>query len=110
MSSSLWASYLKERLDQDCIEYDWGFLSYKITGLVCDIFDLYVAPEEREKGYAKKLADEVTEIAKGRQCNTLVGYVWPGVRGSEISLQAMLNYGFVLLTNDGARTILTKGI
>jgi len=105
---SLWSRYIKERLDQDSIEYDWGFVTYHIQGPICEVFDIYVIPEERKNRKAWTLADELTETAKQQQCNTLVGYIWPGVPGSDESMQALLAYGFKMKTNDGARIILTK--
>jgi hypothetical protein len=107
---SLWADYHKERLDYDCVERDYGFMSFQCEPPVCRIYDFYVVPSERRSRKAWSIADEVSEIAKSKGCNLLVGYVWPSIKGSDVSMQAMLAYGFKLHSNDGDRIIMTKDI
>lgn len=105
---SLWADYIKERLGHETIEYDWGFITFHVEQDKCFIEDYYVKPAERRSGRAWSLADKVSEIVVARGCNLLVGYVWPGANGSEVSLQGMIKYGFKLHSTEGGRIILTK--
>lgn len=107
---SLWADYSLERLGHTFIEKDWGFVSYKITGSVCEMFDIYVKPEERRGKRAWSLVDEVVATAQQQQCVTLVGYVWPGLPGAEASMSAHLAYGFVMHFCENGRIMLTKAI
>lgn len=110
MSKSLWTRYIEERLGQQSIERPWGFLNYKIIDNLCEICDLYVVPEEREQGRAWELFDELIEIAKESDCANILCYVWPGLKGSEVSIQTALAGGFKLHMNDGQRIILMKEI
>lgn len=107
---SPWAQYAKERNSEDSIEYAWGFLTYRVINQVCEIYDIFVVPEERRSGKATQLANEITELALKAGCNILVGFIWPAGAGATASMQSLLYYGFKLHSNDGARIILTKEI
>lgn len=107
---SLWADYSLARLGHTFIEKEWGFVSYKITGAVCEMFDIYVVPEERRGKKAWTLVDEVVAAAKQQQCVTLLGYVWPGLPGAEASMSAHLAYGFKMHSCENGRIIMSKDI
>lgn len=94
---SHFANYLKERSNEDLLEFEEGFVSYKIFGQECYIKDIYVAPEHREKGLASSIADEVTKIAKEAGCKFLTGSVCPSAKNSHVSLLVLLGYGMRLL-------------
>lgn len=107
---SLWADYQKERLGYEAIEREFGFVVFKITGALCEIFDIYVRPEDRRGRKAWSLVDEVVETAKQQQCKTLAGYIWPAFPGAEGSLSAHLAYGFRVYSADGGKIIMAKDI
>lgn len=107
---SLWADYLKERLGQDSIERDFGFLVYKVQGIVCEICELYVSPAVRSSGRGRELVSEVIEIAKQQNCVTLIAYVWPGLPGSESVLSSSFKFGFQLAGADAGRIMITKDL
>jgi len=107
---SLWSAYVKERLGHEVVETGWGFVSYKITGGVCEMFDIYVVPEERRGRRAWTLVDEVAATARQQQCKALVGYVWPGLPGAESSLSAHLAYGFRLHSTESGKIVMMKDL
>lgn len=107
---SLWADYQKERLGYDSIETESGFVTFKITGAVCEIFDIYVRPEDRRGRKAWALVDEVVETARQQRATLLVGYIWPNLPGAEGSMSAHLAYGFRLGSSENGKIIMTKDI
>jgi hypothetical protein len=107
---SHWANYIKERLGHDSIETESGFVSFKITGVVCEIFDIYIVPEERRGRKAWALVDEVVETAKQQKCTLLVGYIWPAFRGADESMKAHFAYGFRMSSVENGKITMMKDI
>lgn len=92
--------YLAERESKSCFETPHGFAIYQIQGDECYLKDIYVQPEHRKHGYASRIADQISEIAKGRGCRWLVGSVSPPANNSHISLLVLLAYGMKLKRAD----------
>lgn len=102
MTQSLQARYAKEREGVETIESEIGFATYLPASVqaVNDALylrDIYVLPEQRHSGEATKLADQVFDIAKARNCKFLLGSVSPEAKHSTASLKVLLSYGFELL-------------
>lgn len=106
--ASLWATYSKERLDQETIEHEWGFLTYKIFGESMELYDIFIKPEERRSKKAWRIVDEAAFRAKQAGAKRLVGFNSPSALGSTESLAAMLAYGFKLHSATADRIILVK--
>ena len=100
---SLYAKYVKERLNDECIESDKGFCTYRYLndGKVY-IVDIYVVPEHRNSKEASEMADLVAAKAKEKGCKELIGTVQPSAKHSTESLKVLLGYGMTLdsSTND----------
>lgn len=107
---SLWSEYFKERLDRETLETEEGFLTYKITGEACELFDIYVRPDKRREGVAWQLVNEVSRKALEAGAKRLIAYVWFDARSPEDSMQAQIAYGFKLHHSDGQKIILVKEI
>lgn len=104
MVDSFYAQYLRERTDDEIIETERGFVTYRyIGGDTVYIVDIWVRPAYREIGEGAKLADMVIEIARARGCKQLLGTVNPHTKNATKSLKVMLGYGMQLLntSNDG---------
>lgn len=100
---SMYAEYIKERLDHDIIETDCGFATYRFTDeQTCYLMDIYMKTDYRNQGVARDLANMVVEIAKKRGCTKMIGSVVPSAKGSNTSLHVLLAYGMTLdsCTND----------
>lgn len=99
---SLYAKYIEERLGKQIIESDKSFVVYSFTEDAVYISDVYIDKEYRRTGEASRLGDKVTEIAKSKGYNKLLGSVQPSTKGSSESMQMLLAYGFKLdsSTND----------
>ncbi len=94
---SLYADYLKERTEDQILETENGFVTYRFTDeKTCYIIDIYVVPEFRKQGAASDLSDKVVEIARARGCTALLGSVVPSAKGSTTSLKVLLGYGMTL--------------
>ncbi len=94
--TSLWSSYVQERLGWSVVENDFGFIAYSINGEDASIEEFYVIPEKRGTRVAKELAD--TAIAEIKECNAI--RIWakvtPSLPGAEKALKTNLHYGFKL--------------
>ncbi len=97
---SLYAAYIKEREDRECIESEDGFISFKYFGSECYIQELYVVPEKRKSSIASCMADQVTELAKEKGCKILSGSVCPSAKGSTDSVKVLLAYGFKIMKSE----------
>lgn len=97
---SLYANYLKERQELECIETADGFISYKISKPECFINDTYVRPERRKNNIARELCDMVTTVAKKAGCEYLTLSVCPSSNGAHVSMLAALSYDMKLYKAD----------
>lgn len=95
---SLYADYILEREGKQCIERKHGFITYLASGDDCYIIDFYVTPEARRTGKGTELANLVSQSAKKIGCKRLLGSVVPSTNGCSESMQALLWYGFKLLS------------
>lgn len=94
---SLYARYLNERAGDQIIEKEGGFVTYRyLNESQVYIIDIFVLPDERQKGYASKLADEVAAEAKAKGCKEMLGTVVPQAKNSTVSLKVLLGYGMSL--------------
>lgn len=91
---SQFSDYIKETQGRECIEREFGFVTYVITGPECYIEDIYVSPEFRIQGIGSRLTDMVREKAKGLGCTHLVGTVNGLFKDPTTSAKALLAYGF----------------
>ena len=89
---------------------DAGFAIYHLNPDHCYIEEIYVLPELRKSGIAKKMADEISVIAKGRGLSTLVGSVNLKAAGKESSMKVLLAYGMELAETNGDMIYLKKEI
>ena len=91
---SLYADYLRERTDDEILETENGFATYRILNeSQVYIMDIYVIPKERLFGIARKLGDEICERAKNIGCTELIGTVNPSCYGANESIKTLLAYG-----------------
>ena len=69
----LYAEYLKEREGISIIVKDFGFCSYKIIDDYIYLVDIYIKKEKRRTGLAKDFIEEVSDIGKENNCNSILG-------------------------------------
>lgn len=94
---SLYANYVRERTEDQIIENDVGFATYRyLNEKQVYIVDIYVLPEHRKLGDASAIADSICKDAKQRGCTELIGSVVPSAKGSTESLKVLLAYGMRL--------------
>lgn len=93
----LYADYILERLGQDMVLIpDIGFATFQIKGKTCFIVDIFVKKEYRKAGYASVMADDISQIAKRKGCNLLIGTVLDSANNSEASHKVLKAYGMRL--------------
>lgn len=108
---SLYAEYLKSRTEDQILEADHGFATYRFLddGSVY-ILDIYVRPEFRKTGLARGLADQIKEIARLKGCLKMVGSVVPSAKGSTESLSVLIAYGMRLDSSTNNFILFSKEI
>lgn len=107
---SLYSDYLNDRGDLNIIEDARSFATYRVIGDECYIQDIYVSPDLRETGLASKLADQIVEIAKNKNCKYLTGSVNTSIKDPTRSIKVLLAYGFKLLRSEPAIIWFVKNI
>lgn len=101
---SLYANYLREKTNDEILETDKGFATYRYldNDKTVYIVDIYVLPDFRNTHEASKMADSIIAEAKEKGCTKMIGSVVPSAKGSTASLKVLLAYGMTLdsSTND----------
>lgn len=94
---SLYANYIKERLNDDIIETNDGFLTYRYIDWegqkAVYIIDLYVIPSKRQSGLATQLANTVIDEAKTKGCTIAIGSVSTVTKTKDQSVKVLIAYG-----------------
>lgn len=107
---SLFAEYIKERLDKEIMEDHRGFATYCFIDDGCYIEDIFVKKEFRDQDIAKEMLDKISVIAKERNISKLIGTVVPSANGSTDSLSAAFSYGFKLDSSSQNLIVFTKDL
>lgn len=108
---SLYADYIKEHRNDQCIESDNGFCTYRyLNDKQVYIIDIYIIPSHRKTQEASKMADLVVKEAKEKGCTQLVGTVVPSAKNSTDSLKVLLGYGMSLDSSSNDLILFKKEI
>lgn len=100
--SSLYKRFTEERCPSRYVyETEDGFAMYEIEGDRCYIIELYVLPEKRRFGTAKKICEQVGNIARQKECRVILGSWDPRSECASLSLKAILALGLKPLCIDG---------
>ena len=91
--ASLYAQYIKERLNKNIIETEDAFVVYSYENDHVYIEDIYVIPEHRKSGIASILANMIADEAKEKGIKKMLGSVVPSANGSTSSVKVLLAYG-----------------
>ncbi len=94
---SLYSQYITERTNDQIIESDQGFITWRyLDGALVYIVDLFILPEFRNSKAATLLADQVVYEAKAKGCKAVIGSVVPSTKGSDTSIKVLQSYGMKL--------------
>jgi ribosomal protein S18 acetylase RimI-like enzyme len=96
---SLYAEYIKERLNRSIVEDDKGFATYEFLGDHCYVVDIYVKSEFRKSGVGSQYLKIIEKIASDHGYSKLLGSVKPSAKGSNDAIKAHLAYGFNILSS-----------
>lgn len=114
MDSSLYAKYIKERLNDEIIETEYGFATFryidKHNSRAVYIVDIYILPEYRKSGTASRLADRIAAIAISQGCNEMIGTVLTSAKTATDSIKVLLAYGMTLKSTTNEALIFGKSI
>lgn len=111
---STYAEYVRERLGDEILEGERGFLTYRFlkdgdTDSVY-IVELYVRPDYRRTKVASEMADQIVEYARSKGCKRLLGTVNPSAKNATDSLKVLLGYGMTLYRCDKDVIVFRKEI
>ncbi len=109
---SLYAEYLKEKSNDEIIENERGFASYRYLneGKSVYIVDIYIVLNARKTGAASAMADLIVNEAKKKGCIELLGTVVPSSKNSTDSLKVLLGYGMSLQSSSQDLVVFRKDI
>ncbi len=95
---SLWAEYIKERLNKEMLETAGGFATYYFVPEKSAVYveDVFVKKEKRLSGIASWLVNEISMIAMKNGMNKIYVTVQPSSNGSTDCIAAIIAYGFKL--------------
>ena len=109
IQDTLYAEYIKERMDCDVLENETGFITYRIIGQECFIADMYVPARLRTAGKGRSLVGELEEIAKLKGCKFISATIYLKDGGASNTLTAALLVGFrVIAADQGVLTIIKE--
>lgn len=97
---SLWSNYLNETEGMEVVEYEYGFMAYRLGPDCVKIDHMYVSSDLRLQGYALRMVQEALDVARAHGKKFLLTSVTlnndsPKTRqASSDSLRAQLAAGF----------------
>ena len=98
----MFKDYLMERENKVYVEYDYGFAIYTIEDSYIYMSDVYIKPDERNKGLHNKVADDIVKIGKDNNCTYIVTTAALEDKNLQRSKKIIIDYGFVpLKINNG---------
>lgn len=109
---NLYKSFIQERMRCEFLEYEnVGWASYSIVNSVCNLQNVYIAPEERKKGYSQKIGKEIENIAKENGCKVLKTSIEIfDNQENRANLYAILKFGFNLVNAGNNSLVFLKRI
>lgn len=93
---SLYAQYVAEREGAEVLEGAWGFAAYKFEVDHVYISDIYIVPEQRNKGASMQAFSEITGLAKQKGLKYVFGSVAPSTKTATANIGILLKLGFKL--------------
>jgi hypothetical protein len=114
--SSLYAKFIKETLNWECLEDEDSFVSYEIQeqcGLKClKICEMFIDKKARGFDKSKVLLDTLKEIAMTNNCNTLSAQI--SQNSSEFIKQRSIHicrlYGMNKIYEDSTVILYSRGL
>lgn len=92
--NNLFADYLKERLGQEIIENEHGFIIYKINGNECFLAEMYIKPESRRSGHGKSLLTELKVIGLDAGCEYITATIHQVDKNAHFTMAGAISCGF----------------
>jgi len=109
-SPSNYSLYAKERMGEEIIEDDKGFVTYEIIGQALWIRDMFVRKEHRGSKTGKTYYNQLVEVAKEHGCKELKTHVDVKTNGWNLSYDMLVNQGFIPFVFDEQMIYLVKDI
>lgn len=94
INNTLYAKYIKERLGQEIIENESGFIIYKLNGNECFIAEMFVDQGIRKSGLGKSLLNELKVLALDNECEYIAAHVHQFDKNAHHTLSAAFKCGF----------------
>jgi GNAT superfamily N-acetyltransferase len=93
---SLYAEYLRERTNDEIIETDKGFITWRVINeRQVYIVDVFVRREFRREKVGTELVDEVLKMARRAGHKELIGTVSTSAKNATESIKTLLSYGMI---------------
>lgn len=104
---SLWADYIRECGILEIIEDEYGWVTFHAepAGFVF-INDMYVAPEKRRTGHARKLLEQVFAWGKERGCTYCMATIHTSSKSVTAAVAGAIACGFHIAPSNDKDLIL----
>jgi GNAT superfamily N-acetyltransferase len=109
-SSSLYGQYIKERLNKEILETDYGFVTYSFTpdGIYAE--DLYILPKFRKSKLAADFHEQLVKIAKDKGLKYIYTSILIGTPSCDKNLSLLMKNGAKIHSASSNTIYLSKEI
>lgn len=108
---SLWSQYIKECALLEIIENEFSWATFHIEPNDCLwINDMYVAPEKRRSGEAKKLLDQIFAWGRDRDCMYCYATIHTSSKSATEAIAAAIALGFRIVPSSNKDLILIGAV
>lgn len=115
---TMYEKYLKEENGQEVLKNEKGFMIYEYIGEgptkdECYVSDFYVDPDHRNTTAGKRLADELTVIAREHGARIMSATIWVDPTRMDYmsrKFSMFLRYGFLVKGINDNTVVLVKSL
>lgn len=109
-TQSLYGQYIKERLNKNIIETDYGFVTYSFTpdGIYAE--DLYISPAFRKSKLAADFHEQLVQIAKEKSLKYIYSSILIGTPNCDKNLSLLMKNGAKIHSTSNNMIYLSKEI
>lgn len=91
MKKSLYGQYIEEREGKNIIESEYGFITLQNLEKTCYLIDIYVVPEKRKTGEARRLGQLAEKCARDSGYTSVITTVVPTAPYCTENIRMLIN-------------------
>lgn len=107
---SFYSDYIKERENKQYVEFENGFIVYKIVDKECYLSDMYINKNTRGGDEVKNYISALVEIGKKNDCENITANIYLNDSGANRTLRAALKLDFKIIQANNNVIVIAKNI